>query len=161
MDLGPVCGAGGGEHNLTYSYSSSDESLNESFIISFTQKPSRSAESSLKRRELRMSKNSKLFSQPVRSDSLVSSPQMQKMYSPLGQADRALELHPNIQTGQPRKFNVNSRETTLSRSTSSTTTSNSSLRSSHSQVPIQNLHQMGIILKKATKQSEDLSTMFK
>ena len=160
MDLGPVCGAGGGEHNLTYSYSSSDESLNESFIISFTQKPSRSAESSLKRRELRMSKNSKLFSQPLRSDSLVSSPQMQKMYSPLGQADRSLELHQNIQAGQPRKFNINSRETTLSRSTSSTT-SNSSVRSYHSQVPIQNLHQMGIILKKATKQSEDLSTMFK
>ena len=55
---------------------------------------------------------------------------------------------------------MNSRENTLSRSASSNTSS-ASLRSSQSQVPIQNLNKMEEIIKKATKQSENLSNMFR
>ena len=111
MDLGPVGSAGGEEHNLTYSYSSSEENLNESITISFPQKPSRSAESSLKEKDLRMSTNSKIFGQPhLRNESLVLSPQVLKTYSIANQSDKKLESSSSI----PRKLFINSRETTLS-----------------------------------------------
>ena len=48
MDEGPVCGLGGVDHNLTYNYSSSEESLNESFSIVIGQKLPRSADSSMR-----------------------------------------------------------------------------------------------------------------
>ena len=150
MDLGPVCSAGGEEHNLTYSYSTSEESLNESINTSFPQ-------SSLNRKEIRISTNSKFSQQPyLRNESLVLSPQVQKTVSIAVQPEQRLE---NIYPIKKKLF-INSRETTLSRSTSSTT-SNSSVRSSQSQVPIQTLNKMEQILKHATKQSEDLSIMFK
>ena len=150
MDLGPVCSAGGEEHNLTYSYSSSEESLNESINTSCPQ-------SSLKRKDLRMSTNSKIFQQPdLRNESLLLSPQVQKTISIAVQPDQRLGNSSKI----VRKLFVNSRETTLSRSTSNTT-SNSSVKSTQSQVPMQTHNKMELILKKATKQLEDLSIMFK
>ena len=157
MDLGPVCTVGGVDHNLTYSYSSSEDSLNESLNISFTKNSSKSAESSLQRKELRMSTSSKNIQHPyLRNESLHPSPQVQKMYSINVKHDRLLDPGSNT----PRKLFMNSRENTLSRSASSNTSS-ASLRSSQSQVPIQNLNKMEDIIKKATKQSENLSTMFR
>eukprot|EP00092_Neocalanus_flemingeri_P054474 GFUD01064149.1.p1 GENE.GFUD01064149.1~~GFUD01064149.1.p1 ORF type:complete len:542 (+),score=142.40 GFUD01064149.1:157-1782(+) len=50
MDECPVLGISSMDHNLTYSYSSSDDSLNESFTINFSQKSPRSAETSLGRK---------------------------------------------------------------------------------------------------------------
>jgi len=49
MEVDPVYGLSGVDHNLTYSYSSSDDSLNESFSINFSPKHPRSAETSLRR----------------------------------------------------------------------------------------------------------------
>jgi len=157
MDLGPVCTVGGVDHNLTYSYSSSEDSLNESLNISFTKNSSKSAESSLQRKELRMSTSSKNIQHPyLRNESLHPSPQVQKMYSINVKHDRLLDPGSNT----PRKLFMNSRENTLSRSASSNTSS-ASLRSSQSQVPIQNLNKMEEIIKNATKQSENLSNMFR
>ena len=156
MDLGPACQV---DPNLTYSYSSSEDSLTEPFNISFTQTPpSISAESSLKRKELQKRKSSTNFmqSQYLKHESLLPSPQVMKMYSNRLQSEKMLEPGSCIK----RKHFASSRENTMSRSTSSNN-SNSSLRSSQSQVPLENLNKMEQILRKATQQSEDLSKMFK
>jgi len=53
MDDCPMLGLGHTDHNLTYSYSSSDDSLNESFTINFTQKSPRFAEPPSSRKPVR------------------------------------------------------------------------------------------------------------
>jgi len=157
MDLTPTCPLSTEDHNLTYSYSSSEESLSQPISITH-HLPSISAESSLKRKELQNMKSSPTLSQLQyrKNESVLTSPRMMKTYqSPL----QSETLFVPCSSGS-KKTLLSSRENTLSRSTSNNT-SNCSLKISKKEAPLENLNKMEQILRKATQQSEDLSNMFK
>ena len=81
MDDCPMLGLGHTDHNLTYSYSSSDDSLNESFSINFNQKTPRFAESQTARTPI---KNKKTISVNYEYDDIKSlkSPNYESIKSP-------------------------------------------------------------------------------
>ena len=156
MDLAPLSTE---DHNLTYSYSSSEESLSQPISITH-HLPSISAESSLKRKEHQKMKNSPtlLQLQYMKYESVSTSPQLMKAYpSPL-QSEKIFE---SCFSGSKKSL-PSSRENTLSRLRStSKNDSISSLKISENHTPLKNLNKMEQILRKATQQSEDLSKMFK
>jgi len=105
MEVDPVYGLSGVDHNLTYSYSSSDDSLNESFSISFSPKHPRSADTSLGRGasvnkvkpEITLQPAGPLYSKlqhrqssPVKP--VDSADYLQKMYADMDRIDRQLEM---------------------------------------------------------------------
>ena len=105
MEVDPVYGLSGVEHNLTYSYSSSDDSLNESFSISFSPKHPRSADTSLGRGstvnkvkpEITLQQVGPLYTklQPRQSSPVKpvdSADYLQKMYADMDRIDRQLEM---------------------------------------------------------------------
>jgi len=81
MDDCPMLGLGHTDHNLTYSYSSSDDSLNESFSINFNQKTPRFAENQIARTPI---KNKKAISVNYEYDDIKSlkSPNYESIKSP-------------------------------------------------------------------------------
>ena len=117
------------DHNLTYSYSSSEDSLNESFSINFTPKKPRSAQPSQLRpmvsplyatpskvkQEITLS-NPSAHNRSVPSSSNIYSPigpinstpnkpidtskSLQKMYEDMDKVDRQLEMVAKIESGK-------------------------------------------------------------
>ena len=120
IDEDTVHGIGGVEHNLTYSYSSSEDSLNESFSINFSQKLPRSAETSLKRPVKLTNMKTEIMLQPSRPSKHMyekvpniynrptykqSSPRkpvdspdyLQTMYADMDEIDRKLQMVTKIE----------------------------------------------------------------
>ena len=115
MEVDPVYGLGGVDHNLTYSYSSSDDSLIESFAINFSQKHPRSAETFLRRPVTVTMTKPEITLQPITNSHLYgpatnihnkpsfrqsspkkpvdSSDYLQKMYADMDRIDRQLEMY--------------------------------------------------------------------
>ena len=111
MDEDPVHGLHGVNHNLTYSYSSSDDSLNNSFSINFHQKQSISAEASLRRTKVKPEitlppsssgkdlyekvpsiRNSPTYRQSSPKKPVDSNDYLQKMYADMDRIDRQLVM---------------------------------------------------------------------
>ena len=79
MDDCPILGLGHTDHNHTYSYSSSDDSLNESFTINFNQKSPRFAEAPAARKPI---KNKPAISVNYEYDDIIKSPNYESIKSP-------------------------------------------------------------------------------
>eukprot|EP00090_Calanus_glacialis_P047010 TRINITY_DN9518_c0_g1_i5.p1 TRINITY_DN9518_c0_g1~~TRINITY_DN9518_c0_g1_i5.p1 ORF type:complete len:629 (-),score=132.62 TRINITY_DN9518_c0_g1_i5:17-1903(-) len=79
MDDCPMLGLGHTDHNHTYSYSSSDDSLNESFTINFNQKSHRFAEAPAARKPI---KNKPTISVNYEYDDIIKSPNYESIKSP-------------------------------------------------------------------------------
>jgi hypothetical protein len=79
MDDCPMLGLGHTDHNLTYSYSSSDDSLNESFTINFNQKSPRFAEAATVRKPVQ---NKPAISVNYEYDDIIKSPNYESIKSP-------------------------------------------------------------------------------
>jgi len=130
MDLGPVCPLATEESNLTYSYSSDDDSLSESFTVNIVQKPD-----FLHTREQRtLSKQ---------QNNIQSYSYRNEHIKDFGSRKRSL-----------KNGESSSGESTLTRSLQRR-------NSKTNQLTIHNLSKMEQILKKATKQSEELNQMFR
>ena len=119
MDECPMFGLSSIDHNHTYSYSSSDDSLNESFAINFNQKMPRSAETSLGRRTAKtkptisldyeyqgnnlQNRSPGLYTRPAFKHSTptkaVDSPDyIKKMYEDMDRVDKQLEMVAKIES---------------------------------------------------------------
>jgi len=102
------------DHNLTYSYSSSEDSLNESFSINFTPKKPRSAggvrsplyaSPSKVKPEIRISSGRPspghhLQSTSTPSKAVDTSAYLQKMYQDMDRVDKQLELVAKLESGK-------------------------------------------------------------
>ena len=130
MDLGPVCPLATEESNLTYSYSSDEDSLSESFTVNIIQRPD-----FLHTREQRNSSKQQNNAQSYfhRNEHIRD----------LGSRKRSF-----------KNGEGSSGESTLTRSLQRR-------NSKTNQMTINNLSKMEQILKKATKQSEELNQMFR
>merc|ERR1712013_726391 len=119
MDDCPMTGLGQIDHNLTYSYSSSDDSLNESFSFNFNQKNPRFSEThsdrqpvnnneyysnkSLKSPNYESIKSSPLYARPVVRHSTPrkgsdTSDYIKKMYEDMERVDKQLEMVARIES---------------------------------------------------------------
>ena len=127
MEVDPIYGLGGVDHNLTYSYSSSDESLNESFSINFSSNHPRSAETSIRRpvtvkntkQEITLQQfttshlhgpatnihNNPSFRQSSPKKPVDSSDYLQKMYADMDMIDSQLEMVAKVE-GENVKANI-------------------------------------------------------
>ena len=127
MEVDPVYGLGVVDQNLTYSYSSSDDSLNESFSINFSPKHPRSAETSLQRPVTVTKPKPEITLQPITTSHLYgpaknihnkpsfrqsspkkpvdSSDYLQKMYADMDRIDRQLEMVAKVE-GENVKANI-------------------------------------------------------
>jgi len=176
MDEGPVCGLGGVDHNLTYNYSSSEESLNESFSIVIGQKLPRSAESSMRRSAVarprpeitlqapdpgrqdlyeEVGSSYSTFprhSSPAKKSTVKSSSDyLQKMYSEMARVDEQLEMVSRIETDGGSLSGVSS--ISSQPVSEGTVQGNGGSQSS--------LHKMEQMLKQVVRQSEELYGVFR
>jgi hypothetical protein len=132
MDDCPMTGLGQTDHNLTYSYSSSDDSLNESFSFNFTQKTPRFAEKQVARKPVKNKpsisvnyeyedvksikssnyesiKSSPLYARPVVRHStptkaVDNSEYIKKMYEDMERVDKELEMVARIESDRESKI---------------------------------------------------------
>lgn len=126
MEVDPVYGLEGVDHNLTFSYSSSDDSLNESFSINFSPQPPRSADTSLPRPvtvtktkpEITLQPSTTTLYGPARNilskpsfrqsspkKPVDSSEYLQRMYADMDRIDRQLEMVAKVE-GEKEKTNI-------------------------------------------------------
>jgi hypothetical protein len=177
MEVDPVYGLAGVEHNLTYSYSSSDDSLNESFSINFSPKPPRSAEASLARPvsvsklkpEITLQpKPGGSYSQPAFRHSspakaVDSSDYLQRMYADMDRIDRQLEMVAQVESEKEKAtiatFDEDDHENSDSVMVDSfEDTEHSAVTAQESDLKIKKIEDM---MTDLNRQSEELQSMFR
>ena len=164
------------DHNLTYSYSSSEDSLNESFSINFTPKKPRSAGGvrsplyatpSKPRPEIRISsgragphlQHLQASSSFTPSKTVDTSAYLQKMYQDMDRVDKQLELVAKLESGNKAdiaKFDEDDDEMEESESMEVDVGKDMNVPGND-----QKMQRMEEMMKDLNQQSEDLQKMFR
>ena len=173
------------DHNLTYSYSSSEDSLNESFSINFTPKKPRSAGSGAGPRSI-YSPGTPLYATPTKvrqeitlasgghsrpaacshggassstpSKPLDTSAYLQKMYEDMDKVDKQLEMVAKIESGKAdmAKFDEDDDEMDYSENMEVDITKDMNLTDNDDK-----LKKMEDMMKDLNQQSEEIHKMFR
>ena len=160
------------DHNLTYSYSSSEDSLNESFSINFTPKKPRSAggvrsplyaSPSKVKPEIRISSGRPspghhLQSTSTPSKAVDTSAYLQKMYQDMDRVDKQLELVAKLESGKADIAKFDEEDDGMEESENMEVDLS---RDTNGPANDQKMERMEEMMKDLNQQSEDLQKMFR
>ena len=166
------------DHNLTYSYSSSEDSLNESFSINFTPKKPRSAGGvrsplyatpSKVKPEIRISSGrpgpghhlqhlQHLQPTSTPSKAVDTSAYLQKMYQDMDRVDKQLELVAKLESGKADIAKLDEEDDEMEDSENMEVDINRDMNVPGNDHKMQRMEEM---MKDLNQQSEDLQKMFR